>query len=477
MTQVKDKAAKTANTETAAHESNTETAAHESKAVKSHSNTSMEQLLKMAPPFTMPKAGSLIDGKVVTIYKNKILVDINGINTGIITGKEARDAGDTAKKLKAGDTVAAYVIEEENDEGYTVLSLRKASQERTWQNFEEAFNNGTVIEVSAREANKGGLLLEIDGIKGFIPVSQLAPMHYPRVNGADTGLILRRLQQLIGIKFSVKIINVDKLNGKLILSEKAAYEDQRKKSLHGLKIGSTAHGRISGIVKFGIFVTFDGLEGLVHISEIAWGHVKDPADYGKLGDEVDIMVIGLDGEKISLSMKRLQEDPWLVATRGFKIGDIIEGEINRITPFGAFMKLGDDLNGLIHLTEIPGENIKDPSEVLKVGNKMKAKIIAIEPSEHRIGLSIKAVEATGKSKKKTKSEDVKKAEESVTTEEVPKKAANEQKSDKKEEKVAETKAEETETEAADAKKSTKKAVKMSLRGAQRATKQTRSLKP
>lgn len=391
----------------------------------------MEQLLKTAPAFVPPKAGSLVNGKVITIYKNKILVDINGINTGIIAGKEARDFGDTVKKLKAGDMVSSYVIEEENDEGYTVLSLRKASQERTWQNFVESFANGTVIEVSAKEANKGGLLLEIDGIKGFIPVSQLAPMHYPRVNGADTNLILRRLQELIGIKFSVKIINVDKENGKLILSEKAAYEEQRKKSLHGLKIGERAHGRISGIVKFGIFVTFDGLEGLVHISEIAWGHVKDPADYGKLGDEVDIMVIGMDGEKISLSMKRLQEDPWLVATKNFKLGDVVEGEINRLTPFGAFMKLGEDLNGLIHLTEIPGENMKDPADVLKIGDKMKAKIIAIEPSEHRIGLSIKAVEQKEKSiKKKIKIVEDKNTKEAVDIEFVKaKKAASAEKTD------------------------------------------------
>mgnify|MGYP001566955930 FL=1 len=149
------------------------------------------------------------------------------------------------------------------------------------------------------------------------------------------------------------------------------------------------HVRIRCIVKFGIFVAFDGLEGLVHISEIAWGHVKDPADYGKLGQEVDIMVIGVDGEKISLSMKRLLEDPWVTATKDFKLGDMVEGEINRLTPFGAFLKLGEDLNGLIHLSEIGDGNVKDPAEVLKIGDKMKAKIIAIDPSEHRIGLSIK----------------------------------------------------------------------------------------
>lgn len=382
----------------------------------------MEELLAKAPNIQAPKPGSLVDGKVITIYKNKILIDIDGMMTGMISGRETRDSTDTMKNLKVGDEISAYVIDEEDEEGYVMLSLRKASQEKTWKKFEEAFAKGEVITVNASEANKGGLLLEIDGIKGFIPVSQLAPLHYPRVNGADTNQIFQRLQELVGVKFMVKIINIDKENGKLILSEKAAMEEQRKVSLKKLKVGDKVKGHISGIVKFGIFVAFDGLEGLVHISEIAWGHVKDPADYGKLGDKVDVMVIGVDGEKISLSMKRLTEDPWLEASREYKIGDTVEGEINRLTPFGAFMKLGEDINGLIHVTEITTDPIKDPSEALKIGDKVKAKIIAIEPDEHRIGLSIKALSAPAEEKKKIKkAEDEDAAEESAVDEETPKK--------------------------------------------------------
>lgn len=365
----------------------------------------MEELLNKSPFVPMPKPGTLVDGLVVSIYKNKILVDLDGMATGLITGREARDSSDTVKNLKVGDKISAYVIEEENDEGYVVLSLRKASQEKTWTKFEEAFKKQTVITVMASEANKGGLLLEIDGIKAFIPVSQLAPLHYPRVNGTDYNLILQRLQELVGIKFMVKIINLDKENNKLILSEKAAMEEQRKVALSKLKIGDKVKGKISGIVKFGIFVAFDGLEGLVHISEIAWGHVKNASDYGRLGDSIEVMVIGVDGEKISLSMKRLLEDPWLEAVKDYKIGDIVEGEINRLTPFGAFMKLTDDVNGLIHVTEITADpNVKDPSEALKIGDKAKAKIIAIEASEHRVGLSIKALTEEGKKKKITKKE-------------------------------------------------------------------------
>lgn len=362
----------------------------------------MEELLAKMQDISLPMPGTLVDGKVINIYKNKILVDINGLATGLISGREAKDGQDTVRNLKLGDPISAYVIEGENDEGYIVLSLRKANQEKTWRRFNEAFEKQEVISVKVNEANKGGLLLDVDGIKGFIPVSQLAPMHYPRVNGADTNMILHRLQALIGEKFMVKIINIDKENGKLILSEKAAMEEQRKAALKKLQIGEKVNGKISGIVKFGIFVAFDGLEGLVHISEIAWGHVKNPLDYGKLGDKVEVMVIGVDCDKISLSMKRLLADPWVEAAKMFKLGSVVEGEINRLTPFGVFVKLNEEINGLIHVTEIGNDTVKDPGEIFKIGDKVKAKVIAVEPEEHRVGLSIKALTQDKPAKKAVK---------------------------------------------------------------------------
>jgi small subunit ribosomal protein S1 len=240
-------------------------------------------------------------------------------------------------------------------------------------------------------------------------------------------MILQRLQDLVGLKFMVKIINIDKENGKLILSEKAAMEEQRKMALGKLKVGDKVTGKISGIVKFGIFVAFEGLEGLVHISEIAWGHVKNPADYGRLGDKVEVMVIGLDGDKISLSMKRLSQDPWLEAAKVYKIGSVVEGEVNRLTPFGAFVKLSDEINGLIHVTEIPGD-VKDPAEAMKIGDKVKAKVIAVEPEEHRVGLSIRAL--TEKPKEEKEKEEVK--EEAGEELKEPKKKAAKAKDEEKE---------------------------------------------
>lgn len=368
----------------------------------------MDQLLEAEGDLALPVPGLLVEGTVIAIFKNKVLVDLGGLATGIITGQEAHDSAGTLKTIEPGDTVSAYILEEENDDGLVVLSLRKASQKKTWSKFVEAYDSGKVIEVKATEANKGGLLLSIDGIKGFIPVSQLAPLHYPRVNGADSNQILARLQKLIGIPLEVKIINLDREGGKLILSERAAESEQRKGALDKLDVGQKLKGKISGIVNFGIFVTFNGLEGLVHISEIAWGHVKDPNDFGKLGDEVDVLVIGKDNDKISLSMKRLMADPWVEAAQKYQVGTTVKGVVNRVTPFGAFVKLDEDINGLIHVSEVSTDESADLSEILKVGDEIEAKIIVIDPDDHRVGLSVRAmkdesiVEAAKKAEKEEK---------------------------------------------------------------------------
>jgi small subunit ribosomal protein S1 len=362
-----------------------------SKRAKYTASAVMDELVKNMPEIQFPKPGSIAEGTVSAVIKNKILVDLGGASTGVITGKEAHDSVGTLKSLKDGDSISAYVLEEENDDGLVVLSLRRASQEKTWDKFKKANETDDIITVSPNEANKGGLLLNIDGIKGFIPVSQLAPLHYPRVDGADSAKILARLQKLIGVDLEVKVINLDEAGGKLILSERAAQKDVRKKSLDKLDVGQKVKGKISGIVKFGIFVAFEGLEGLVHISEIAWGHVKDPSDYGKLGDEVEILVIGKDDDKISLSMKRLVPDPWIEASKNYKVGTVVDCEVSRITPFGAFVRLDDEINGLIHVTEIVDEENADVGSILKVGDKVKAKIINIDAEDHRVGLSIKAL--------------------------------------------------------------------------------------
>lgn len=352
----------------------------------------MEELLESGSALQIPKIGSLVEVEVIDIFGNKILVDLNGMAIGIISGKESQDSGDTLTNLKAGDKISAYIIEEENEDGYYVLSLRRASQERTWRSFLQAYESGEIIKVVIHEANKGGLLVMVDSIKGFIPVSQLAPLHYPRVDSANSSQILDRLQKLVGVEMKVKIINVDQAGGKLILSEKAALEDQRSETLKSLTVGQTVHGTVSGIVKFGIFVAFEGLEGLVHISEIEWGHVKDPTSYAKIGNPIDVQVIGIEGDKISLSMKRLQPDPWKMAADKYPIGKVVNGKVDRITQFGVFVKLEDEISGLIHLSELSSEPGKDAQKLLKIGQEITAKVIAIDPEDHRLGLSVKAIQ-------------------------------------------------------------------------------------
>jgi small subunit ribosomal protein S1 len=391
----------------------------------------MDELLKSAAEAVIPTPGSLIEGTVVAILKNKVLVDLGGGYTGVISGHEAHDSFNTLKQLQEGDSVSSYILEEENEDGLVVLSLRKASQKKTWNKFVTAFESGETITVISTEANKGGLLLNVDGIKGFIPVSQLAPLHYPRVDGADSSQILARLTKLIGVPLRVKVINLDRDGGKLIFSEKAAEQEKRGEALDKLEVGQKVKGKISGIVKFGIFVTFDGLEGLVHISEIAWGHVKDPHDYGKLGDEVEVLIIGKEGDKISLSMKKLIPDPWIEASKKYKVGTVIEGEINRITPFGAFVKLDSEINGLIHVSEISEEEVTDATTVLKVGDKIKFKIISIDPEEHRVALSVKAMGE--KPAKKKKDDEENKDEKEEDGEKKEKKAKKTKKSEEKEE--------------------------------------------
>lgn len=364
---------------------------------------SMEELLKSdnAPEIVLPEPGTIVDGSVITINKKDVLVDLGGISVGIIAGKEAVDSAGTINDLGEGDEVSAFVLEQENEEGLVVLSLRKASQKRTWNRFIDIHDNKEVIDVKVNDANKGGLLVEVDGIKGFIPVSQLAPLNYPRVNGADSAKILARLKRLIGKTISVRVINIDHATKKLILSEKAAFADNRKNELSQLKVGDVVKGSISGVVNFGIFVTFNGLEGLVHISEIAWGHVDNPGNYGKLGDDIEVKIIGIEGEKISLSLKQMSEDPWEEITKDYKEGQKVNGRITRITDYGAFVEISKDINGLIHINEM--ERLKEEKPEIKIvkDEKVEATIVNIDASNHRIGLSILGVKPEELNEKST----------------------------------------------------------------------------
>jgi small subunit ribosomal protein S1 len=351
----------------------------------------MEELLKNSPHLFRASPGELVDGIVVFKGKNKLLIDLGGVATGIISGRELRDSFNTFKDLTLGSTITALVLEEENDEGLVVLSLRMASQRKAWERFHTLIEEETTMKFTAQEANKGGLIANIDGIRAFLPVSQLAPVNYPRVNNADSMEILSRLQKFIGHTFHVKIVTMDEEAGKIVVSERDAMAEERAKALETLKVGEAREGMVSGIVKFGLFVTFDGLEGLVHISEIAWGHVRNPAEHCDIGDKVTVKVIGIDGDKLSLSMKQLTKDPWEEVAERYPVGKKVTGTIVRFADYGAFVKLERDINGLVHLSELAHHKVNDPSEVLTIGQKVDAQVINIDVDERRIGLSIKAL--------------------------------------------------------------------------------------
>ena len=369
------------------------------------------QALMQDATITQYQPGQSVTGVVVGKTKKHILVDLDGQATGVITGKEMNDVMGTAKELELGQEVLAIVVDAESEDGTFLLSLRKAGQIRAWDKFEKAYENQETIEIMAHAANKGGLLIDIAGIKSFLPVSQLSPENYPRVDGANAQKILEKLNTLVNRKLTVRVIGVDREEGKLIFSEREAFAAQRREAMKSLEVGQVLKGKVTGVVKFGVFVAFGELEGLVHISEIAWGHVKDPAHYAKVGDDIEVKVIGIEGEKISLSMKQLKEDPWVKAVENYKIGNTVKGTINKVSDFGAFVTLDADVNGLIHLSEIDHDLVKDPNEYFKEGEEVEAKVIDIDVNEHRIALSTKALKPVPEKTEEVKEEA--KAEEKV----------------------------------------------------------------
>jgi small subunit ribosomal protein S1 len=259
-----------------------------------------------------------------------------------------------------------------------------------------------VIKTKILEANKGGLMVEVNGVMGFLPVSQLSSEHYPRVEEGDKTKILEVLKSYVNQIFDVQIITADSQDEKLIVSEKAVGEGEMRSKIGKLALGTVVDGEVSGIVDFGIFLKFgEGLEGLVHISELAWTRIDHPKDLYKVGQKVQAQVISIDRDRISLSIKRLLMDPWAESIKKYQVGQIVKGKVTKVTSFGAFVELDADISGLVHSVELSNDEVKDPSEIVKVGDEKEFKIISIEPQEHRLGLSLRAVVATAEPQKET----------------------------------------------------------------------------
>lgn len=357
-------------------------------ATKKTATSDFGSLLADAEPLTL-RPGEVIESSVIAKSKSELWVDVAGFATGFIPSAEIGDQ--KLSEVAVGDTIHASVVSPENDEGYVVLSIKRAARDRIWVELTEKFQTKESFQGKAVEANTGGLLVDVGGIRGFLPVSQLAPEHYPRVAGGDRDLILDKLSKFIGAPLRVQVLDLNQTENKLILSEKLARTQETEAELANYSIGDEVEGKITGVVDFGAFVSFDTLEGLIHISEIDWNRVNDPREHLRVGDEVKAKIISIEGSKVSLSLKRLKEDPWAKAAEKFKPGAKVTGTVTRVTPFGAFVELTAEVSGLVHVSELSEEHIENPLDVIKVGDKREFLILNVEPEVHRIALSIKAL--------------------------------------------------------------------------------------
>jgi small subunit ribosomal protein S1 len=363
----------------------------------------MEALLQDEKAVQVPKIGDMVTGKVISISKNEIYVDLEGITTGIIRGREIYDESDEFSNLKVDEKATATVIGLDNENGYMELSFREAGHKKAWDNLEKLYNEGEIISSKVFDANKGGLMIKLGNVIGFLPVSQLTIEHYPRIEGGDKNKILIHLKSFIGQDMKTKIIDVNEKEEKLIVSEKAAWDDKQKKVISKYRVGDKVKGKITGVVDFGAFVEFgDNLEGLVHISELAWQRIDDPRDIVKVGDIVETAIIDIENTKISLSIKKLKKDPWVDVDKKYKAGDIVNGKVIKVNPFGAFVELDNDIHGLVHISEISNKKISNLEDTIEVGKKYDFNILSVEPHNHRLGLSLKK-----KDSKKDKKEDKK----------------------------------------------------------------------
>lgn len=333
-----------------------------------------------------PIVGDVIEGKVISIEKAKVYVDLQPYGTGIIYGKEFITARDVIRKLNIEDVVSAKIVDHINKDGYIELSLKEARQALIWDEAEKAIKDKTVFELTVQEANKGGLMIIWQGIIGFLPASQLKSEHYPKVESGDKDKILDELKKLVGQKISVAIITAAPKEGKLIFSEKNLEKKENAKKADKYKVGDVFTGEVTGTVDFGIFVKLeDGLEGLVHISEIDWALVEDPKSMFKVGDKVDVKVIEVKDGKVSLSIKALKQNPWVEAEKKYKKGDEVEAVIIKFNKYGALASIEEGVSGLVHISDFGSE--AKMKEAISLGKTYKFKINVFEPKNQKMGLN------------------------------------------------------------------------------------------
>ncbi len=350
---------------------------------KDFSAMTMEDFLRAdEEAFGTPKHGDIVDGVVVRVDADEVLVDIGAKAEGIISGKELGFRGDEPA-LAPGDSVKVYVLQPENDEGNVVLSLRRARAETTWLTAAEKQASGEIIEAEVREQNKGGLIVNVLGLRGFLPSSQVG-----RTAGSD-------LEGLVGQKIQVKILEVNRKRNRLIVSQKAAEDEDRARRREDLfnriQVGDVVTGTVSGLTSYGAFVDIGGADGLIHISELSWDRVSKVTDVLQLGDRVEVKVIKLDPDqnRISLSLRQLQQDPWERFMETYPVGSIVTGTVTKTKKYGAFLQVMSGIEGLLHISELSWDHVDKTEDVLKVGEEVQVKVIGVDTARRRVSLSLK----------------------------------------------------------------------------------------
>ncbi len=336
--------------------------------------------------FFLPKPGNILSGQIISVSKGSVVLDLGPIGIGVIYPGEFYDNPDRMKGLKSGDSVSAMLIELENDEGYRELSLKAAQMTTAWQDIKKKKDLGEIISTKIVNINKGGLIVEISGIQGFLPLSQLASEHYPKIDGGDTTKIVQTLQKFKGQEFKVKILDFNEAENKLIVSEKAIKEEAAKEELAKLKVGDLVEGEITEVTDFGAFVRLsDTLDGLIHSSEIDWKFIEDPREILHSGDKITAKIISLDGGRVSLSLKALKDDPWLKVQELYQPGQKVNGRIIKIRNNGAFVELLGDIIAFLPVAELSGQNLND---VFEVNKEYEFAIVSLDPKDHKMVLTL-----------------------------------------------------------------------------------------
>jgi len=335
-----------------------------------------------------PQAGNIVAGEVIAVDTASVYVDLPPQGTGIIYGREYINARNIIRNITVGDDISSKVVEPENDDGYVELSLKEARQAIVWAKAEEAMQDEEVFNLTVKDANKGGLLLDWEGIRGFLPASQLKPEHYPRVEGGDKDRILQELKELVGDQLSVSIITADPEEEKLIFSEKSPSKEEKEAVMDTYEVGEVIEGTVTGIVDFGVFIEIEeGLEGLAHISELDWGLVEDPGDLFEVGETVTAKIIDKEEDQVSLSIKELKENPWIEAADTYHAGQEVSGVIIKFNEHGALAAIEEGVAGLVHVSEF--ESMEALRDTLELGRTYQFEINLFEPREQRMALSYK----------------------------------------------------------------------------------------